>query len=295
MHAHDAPYTRKEGEGGFVATLDAMAKPVSVRVGLIIEGGHLADKTWAPKHLLEVDGRFFLPLTRADRELAKAIGLNTSVRSPWGKNGWPDYLASLRNDAVQELMDEAARKGVDPLADKGQRLRRPRKDLLAEVDSLIPVHVPECGPLAATTLYTLKPWLSREVFAFELTDESIEYLSAAVHLPCPMPRVDHEPVSERLGGDTPNVNRAAKRCTLWCHYVDETGTRRTKQRKVPQCGDDALRLATMQVMAKDLQTYYNDNHHEDDWHNEHAGDDECPAEDDDGDKDPERLPDAPGA
>ena len=48
-------------------------------------------------------------------------------------------------------------------------------------------------------------------------------------------------------------------------------------------------------MARDLQTYYNDNHHEDDWHNEHDADDESPAEDneDDGDKDPARLPDAP--
>ena len=122
MHAHDAPYTRKEGEGGFVATLGAMAKPVSVRVGLIIEGGHLADKTWAPTNVLEVGGRFFLPLIRADRALATAIELNTSMRTHWGKNGWPDYLASLRNDAVQGLMDEATRKGVDPLADKGDKL-----------------------------------------------------------------------------------------------------------------------------------------------------------------------------
>ena len=87
----------------------------------------------------------------------------------------------------------------------------------------------------------------------------------------------------------------ASKCQLWCHDVGESGQRRTKQKKVPQCGNEALRHATMGVMAQDMQIFYNDNHHEDDWHNEHAGDDECPAEDDDGDKDPERLPDAPGA
>ena len=72
-------------------------------------------------------------------------------------------------------------------------------------------------------------------------------------------------------------------------------TRKSKQRRVPRCGDDALFLATKETMAKDLQTYYNDNHHEDDWHNEHDGDDKRPVEDDDddGDKDPTRLPDAP--
>ena len=191
--------------------------------------------------MIEVDGRFFLQLMRADRALAKAIGLNTSMRSPWGKNGWPDYLASLRNDAVQKLMDEAARKGVDPLADNSERLKRSRKHMLADVDSLIPEHVPECGPLASTTLYTLTPLISREVFAFELTDENIEYLSAAVNLPCPMPRVDHEIVSERLRGDTPNLLWAASRCIRWRHYVDDSGQRITKQRKVPQYVYKALR------------------------------------------------------
>ena len=147
MHAHDAPYTRKEGEGGFVATLDAMAKPVSVRVGLIIEGGHLADKTWAPKHLLEVDGRFFLPLTRADRELAKAIGLNPPLRSSWGRDGWPDCRASLRNDAVQELMDEAARKGVDPLARNS--------------NGRVKIFLLKSTPSSQYTCQSVAPWLRR--------------------------------------------------------------------------------------------------------------------------------------
>ena len=48
------------------------------------------------------------------------------------------------------------------------------------------------------------------MFAFELTDEHVEYLSAAVHLPSPIPRLDFESVSERLGGDTPKVFLCAK-------------------------------------------------------------------------------------
>lgn len=292
MHPHDAPYTRNEFDGCSVTTLGAMAKPVSVSVGLTIEGGHLADHTWDPRTLLQVDGRFFSPLTRADRELANAIGLITSVRSHWGKNAWPDCLASLRGDAVQKLMDESARTCVDPLADTGDKEKRPRRDLLADVDSIIPVHVPEVGPLGMTTLYTVKPMVPKEVFAFELTQENIECLSASVRLSCPMPRVHRDIVSERLGGDTPNVLWAASRSILWCHYVDDSGQRRTKQRKVPHHGDKALRHATMEAMAQGLQMFYNDNHHEDDWHDGHDGGDGCPAEGDDGDKDPECLPDA---
>ena len=101
-----------------------------------------------------------------------------------------------------------------------------------------------------------------------------------------MPRVHRDIVSERLGGDTPNVLWAASRSILWCHYVDDTGRRRTNQRKDPQYGDKALRHATMGAIAQDLHMFYNGNHHEDDGHDEHDGGDDCPAEGDDGDKDP---------
>ena len=90
------------------------AKPFTMRRSLVIEGGWLA-APW-PIDTKVVDDGEFVTLSMSDRCLAKALGMNMSERSPLANCSVFNFLASVRDAKVDELI-LAAKVENDPMAD----------------------------------------------------------------------------------------------------------------------------------------------------------------------------------
>ena len=90
------------------------ATPFNVRQTLVVEGGWLSSP-WAVDSKI-VDGGEFVTLAMTDRCLAKALGMNTSERSPLANCSVFHNLASARDAQVDAIIYNAKVQN-DPMAD----------------------------------------------------------------------------------------------------------------------------------------------------------------------------------
>ncbi len=96
-----------------------MASPVPFHISRnasVVTGGFLGEHNLAASNLTYVNNEEFMRFTMADRMLARALGLDVHLRSPWANNSFIDDISSMRNEVVDDAILEHER-ATDPHAD----------------------------------------------------------------------------------------------------------------------------------------------------------------------------------
>ena len=148
---------------------------------MIVEGGFLK-KPW-PCPVATYQDRSFVVLAKNDRDLARAIGLDTLSRAPCKDVTAYSYLQHLRNRKVDELI---ADKLADPMADPAiERVRlckdRPKMFLAAELPQIVDLPVPafltgDGKRIDATTIPVITTPSKVPSVAIECVPRTLEWL-----------------------------------------------------------------------------------------------------------------------
>ena len=236
------------------------SSPVVVESGIIIRGGSLKKKTWVPENVVYILDKPFLSLSKSDREMARFLGLDVNVRSPWNENCWPEYLCKLRKDAMDNWIVTASREHCDPLTDEGAPSKRPRKDLMHHVPAVINITI-DVHENRSHTMAVASAWHGHAKILFELTTENLTFLSEVVKTPSPMPSAKTKRFGVCPDVSTPNVRWREDTSTLVCSYIDVDGARRKHTQKVPHCDDVAAHHAMMLERARQMEEFFREHHH----------------------------------
>lgn len=235
----------------------------TVRMGLVIEGGHLKHP-WVPK-LKEVDGMQFMAASREDRSLAAFLGLPMNQRSPWQGTGYLEYLMDLRNAAVAAAERELYMAEADPMADAdsvGQPvLKRPRKDMIQGLPSVMTLHIPAAGDVPPHSMKVLSTSHSSALLEFEVTPDNLDFLRVAVHGARVQP-TRATPQRNRLGDllhAFPNLSWNQQRQHLYCRVQDADGRVSQHSRTVKRLDDEELWKQLIKHAAAELQALYDEN------------------------------------
>jgi len=71
---------------------------------LVIQGGFLPEgRLWAPSELVAIDGEYFLPLRRKDRQLAAFCGMQLKSTAPMAGCHFLDELVAKRDDICNNI------------------------------------------------------------------------------------------------------------------------------------------------------------------------------------------------
>ncbi len=154
---------------------------------MIVEGGFLK-KPW-PCPVVTYQDRSFMVLAKKDRDLARAIGLDTLSRAPCKDVTAYNYLQHLRNRKVDELITN---KLADPMADPAiERVRlckdRPKMFVAAELPQIVDVTVPafvtsDGKRIEATTIPVITTPSKVPSVAIECTPRTLEWLAHACEI-----------------------------------------------------------------------------------------------------------------
>ncbi len=234
----------------------------SVRTGLIIEGGDLRH-AWAPQtHEVQVvEGRTYFFASRADRSFASFLGLNTSQRCPWRENSFMDYLCQLRNTAIDNILMSAWADVTDPSADRAVMPKRPRRDLAERLPATIEIYIPPDGGVPAHSMRMLTGYRKNMMLAFEITDENLDYLRLAVHVPRGLvetaPQWVHHSSKFHLAV-YPNVSFMEDAQRIYARAKTPDGSSIQYSEKLPHIEDKQLRDQVANEVATRVQRWYND-------------------------------------
>ena len=95
---------------------------VELRKNVIaVHGGYLgSSKLFIEAIVLDGDDRNFMVLCRLDRDLARFLGFDNSVKHSWGDNGFLEHMSFVRDAEVDKrIMDHKLKN--DPMAAKARR------------------------------------------------------------------------------------------------------------------------------------------------------------------------------
>ena len=231
-----------------------------VRMGLIIEGGHLKHP-WVPS-VNETDGMHFVTASRADRYLAAFLGLPLGQRCPWHENGYLEYLKGMRNAAVAAAMHEVYMPEADPMADVDAvgppALKRPRRDMIEGLPSVMTLHIPAAGEVPAHAMKVLSAPHSNALLEFEATAANLDFLRRAVHGSHVEPTLTR-PRRNRLGDvleGFPNVSWNEQRQHLYCRFQTAKGRTTQQSRAAKRLDDEELWKQVCRHEAAALQALY---------------------------------------
>ena len=165
-----------------------MSAPFKIKHGcIIVEGGYLKE-LWVIEPKV-IDGEAFLVMSKGDRKLARAMGLNMEEQHPWKGTNILNQLIDTRDLCVYNLLckklnddDEMAEGDAHVKIPKSGRAKLYQK---AGVPSVIQISVPKFqvdgGMHPAVTLNVLSTVAKGSSVAIELTTDNLEFLRAAAH------------------------------------------------------------------------------------------------------------------
>lgn len=221
---------------------------------MVITGGAMRGVRWAPAAIVNVNDKRFIPMVRCDRALARFCGLPLTQRSPWDGNVWPDFLGHLRNTAVREYL-EAKAKGDDPLGEaQCSTSTRPKRQQL-DIDE-IDITIPVVGGLAAHSMKVVAEDNFKKAVAFELKEENLDYLAAAVHLTPPFEMQGGRRQQSQTFAECPNVRWCPHTRKLSCGIMIEGGAKRRIVRRLPECSDVDMSMQFAMTIAKEMQSQF---------------------------------------
>ena len=188
-------------------------QPLTMRHGIIFEGGHLSHP-WvpAPNDIRYIDGDPFMAIRKKDRAFAKVVHLDVTGKAPWDGIKFLGYLKSLRNAAVLNDMARVHADGADARTVEVQQqacMKRPRHELYEGVQKVVQITVPAFDGQPGHMLRVATTPYKAGALEFELNSSTIEYMSNVMQLEPPGPDADRQKRScralHRMFSDTPHV------------------------------------------------------------------------------------------
>lgn len=235
---------------------------------VVITGGFLKDRNWVLRNILQVEDTEFIRMSKGDRTLARAFGLDVNQRAPWELNRFIDDMIAKRNDAVDSFITDSM-KEADPSADctsfdiVGQR---PAKFQDAEVPQIISVTWPgftanngERWP--ATDVKLLSTPRRDAVLTIELSNHVLAWLLAVVPTceTAKRRKQTHDDVHSMPKLSPPNV-RWIKKGGHWriaCSYKDESGKYVMKMKTPAPFDDPVMWGKSVETTAYEVQAMFN--------------------------------------
>jgi hypothetical protein len=208
-----------------------------------ITGGGAGDNVrfgWIA-HVVSRDGKEFIALDKTDTKFGKFVSQNFAMT---------DAIVKARNRATNMLM-KRAEAAFDPMGEvqEAKALKRPRKEMLDEIDDAIEVAVQVLGGEERTLLVMTACGL-RHKLHIELSEENLLLLREKPAC--------HDPATFRPDIQEANVGWMDSRHAVYCRYFDSCDRKwHLKIMKVDLADDMQARV---DKMAKVCQSFF-DLHH----------------------------------
>lgn len=261
------------------------SKPFSVRLNeVVVEGGNLREPWVVSTQKLADFGdkgeMHFIQLSRGDRKLARAAGMDCTSRTPWGDNTFLAYVAHLRDEIVDSLIRQYL-KIDDPMGeiDCAEAVISQRAKLYAK--AAVPQVVEITYPAFTMPDGTRVPPKCLHVFStprrggyitMELLAENLEFIAQAA--PCcdfkpkeaatmfsAMEQEDHHMILEQanvvwrkrvIGGHASYL--------LFSRYRCSDGSWRTHTRTPLKTADEGVNAQVITHTAQEMQEFYDEHH-----------------------------------
>ena len=157
---------------------------------VVVEGGHSSSQ-WVVEAKEHGDGSLWVNLQMKDRKLARALGLDCSLRAPFQETTLLQHMTNLRNAEVDRAISKAMHDD-DPMADAEPATDSPTKDRTKAFNSANVSQVITLSLLGFTTGDGAKV-PAREVKVYtaprrdasvtmELTESNLDWLANAIHV-----------------------------------------------------------------------------------------------------------------
>ena len=263
--------------------LAAMAKwqatPFAIKRALVLEGGWL-QAPWVLETQV-VDGGEYIALLFSDRSLAKALGMNMSMRSPLAQCSIFAHMASVRDDHVDTLI-HAAKVNNDPMADasastamgpmpsRGRALAFVEAGLPNTVALKFPAFVTADGTRVKEIAIRLVTTPKRKAHVtMEATPENFEWLVKAAHedwgasdRPPKMKRTEDDEQSSLpvLKHPCKYHKTAGGKTKIVCSYRDQGIWKRHQNAVEPYMGKDSSFEDSVRKCESDVLDFYEKNH-----------------------------------
>ena len=252
------------------------AAPFTVQRALVVEGGWL-QAPW-PVDAKVIEGGEFVSLQTTDRNLAKALGMNMSERSPLAKCSFFALLASTRDDAVDTLIN-STKVDRDPMADSSSAAQaspvpsKGRSAAFADADipATVTLHMaafvtPDGQRVDEHTLRVVTTPKRRGNVTMEATPENFEWLMLAAQVEGDIPKPEKRQ-HEDEGDDLPTLSPPCQfqktgggKLKVYCYYRHQGQWKKHQQSvQVGILGGDSLEAAIRRCEGS-VMDFYNSNH-----------------------------------
>ena len=249
---------------------------------VVVGGGHLGNlRKWVVEPF-NMDGKYFITLSKADRNLARAMGCDMNKQYPFDGYNLFEHLYKLRDDKVDHLIMQY-KFSDDPGADavgvdcedamvRGRGYKRlytaagvPRYFTLTHPpfyigEGLGKRLVPEHDILVTSSMRR------KASLAIELTAENLDWLADVASvmwpdIPDAFEDIMGPELPELTAGGSVHWGRQGQNRFLYCRYRSADGEWHRK-RQVVKCFFDVILMETMVAHTeRRLQMFYSENHH----------------------------------
>ena len=270
-----------------IESLSAMAnhwKPFDVLTNqVVVTGGYLGNEKWVVTPCV-VEDRQFVTLKPKDRDFTRAVGLDVSQKNPWSGNGILEYLASLRDKRIDELII-AHKLANDPRAARGKATtvspvkinNRTKSYDNAQIPAIISFEhsafqASDGTEVPAQTISCLSTSIKGSHLQIELTENCLEWLCFAIQsLDVASKRsLKRKELAEAGPGMRPALLSKIVRWrfpeddkwTMYVRYRDESGVMKPHAVTVKPTQNEELNLAMVRQTEAEMEEYYYKNNHD---------------------------------
>lgn len=232
---------------------DSGSGPVS-----IVMGGYLPhDEAWIPSNLIDVDGDYYLPLSKRDRKLSSFCGTVLAC------NKLIDSLLEKRNEQCSRILRALASEG-EVIQDIDANLKFAKKRFSMQAPKTIVLTVPSLlDPASFVCIPVVFESDAKVSCAVKVSTDVMDYICNAISGSDAGDRGKKRPRDDRICSGFKEVLYNYSRGSFYVVYCDADGRKHTKHAK-PICdrlNTEEEKQQAMKECAQGLQEFYVDNHH----------------------------------